>query len=56
MTGGGVTGLVSGTPWADVGATDTGALYLWKGPISAAGTEDVLLSVPGAVANDYLLR
>ncbi len=50
VTGDGLLDIVSGTPWADLAAVDVGALYLWEGGSSLAGSPLLLskMTKPGA--------
>ncbi|MGE0713300.1 MAG: Ig-like domain-containing protein [Planctomycetota bacterium] len=57
VTGDGVSDLVAGSALADVGGVaDTGAIYLWRGGVTLTGSKapDATLTVPGAVASDFL--
>jgi len=52
----GLLDVVAGASRYDGGATDTGGLFLWRGPLEFLAEEfpDVELLVPGALANDQL--
>ncbi len=57
VTGDGAIDILGGAQFADVGGvTDTGAAYLWNGPVTGDAAPLLTLSVPGAVSGDQLGR
>ena len=57
VTGDGILDIVAGTCYADVGGVSgAGAVYVWAGGsgLSGAVSPTATLTVPGAVADDYL--
>ncbi len=54
VTGDGRLDAIGGASLADIGALDTGAIYVWSGATAPSGTPTAVLRVSGAAAGDGL--